>query len=229
MFNFLFPKPYIETSTDLAGKVVVITGGTKGIGAATAELLSKKGATVISLSRTSETKVDVTNYSSCEKAIKTILEQHGHIDVVINNAGVFLSKSISDTTAKEFEQLMAVNVFGVFNVSKAVIEHMKSKKHGLIINIGSKISHNTNVTPNKVAYASSKYAVEGFSFALNKELKPHGIRVTCLMPGTVATFLSRKNGDYLSPYDVAHLIKMVIESENIDFESVVFKSVNQNI
>lgn len=229
MFKNFIPRPFIETTDTLAGKVIIVTGGTQGIGAATVNLLQKKGAVVIPLSRSSEISVDVTDFSSCQEAVKKVIEKFGRIDVLVNNAGMFLSKSLQSTSPKEFNQVMSVNLNGVFNMSKAVVTHMKDQKSGLIINIGSKISHNTNVSPNKVTYATSKYAVEGFSFALNRELKQFGIRVTCLMPATVATFVSRQASKYLSPYDVANLIKFVIDSEHIDFESIVFKSQKQDI
>ena len=105
---------------------------------------------------------------------------------------------------------------------------MKRKKRGCIVNIGSKISRNTLVGANKTLYATTKYAIEGFSFALNRELKLCGIRVACLMPGTVNTFPSLAAKNYLSPYQVAEMIVLIIRSESIDFESVVFKSWRQD-
>ena len=125
--------------------------------------------------------------------------------------------------------MIEVNLLGTVNTTRAVLPYMVKQKVGAIINIGSKISHNTNVDPGKVAYATSKYAVEGFSFALNKELKGSGVRVTCLMPGTVATFLSKENHSYLTPHDIAGVVAFVLESKNLDIESLVVKSTRQNI
>jgi len=106
---------------------------------------------------------------------------------------------------------------------------MKKQKSGTIINIGSKISRNSKVEAKKTLYTLTKYAVEGFSFALNRELRPFGIRVVCLMPGTVNTFFSRKYKDFMSTYDVAEIVNFIIKMDQVDFESVVFKSKRQDI
>lgn len=240
--RFLSPEAFIEVGAELRSKVIIITGASSGIGKATAELLRKKGATLVLVSRHVEktakmTKnkrqliliADVVSESDCQKVVKATLEKFGRIDCLINNAGLFIDKSLEKTTLLDFKKIIDTNLIGMFNMSRLVVATMKKQKSGTIINIGSKISHNTNVAPNKVAYATSKYAVEGFSFSLNKELKTFGIRVCCLMPGTVATFVSRKGRQFMSPYDVARLVKIIIESDKIDFESIVFKSINQNI
>lgn len=240
--RLFWPAPYIETDKSLQDKVIMIFGASSGLGQATVELLGKKGATVISIDRESNKKrlkFDGSNYQyltadtadliSVQRAVDKAIETNGKIDVVVNCFGIFGDKSISDTSNEEFAMMLTVNVGGVFNSAKAIVPQMIKQKSGTIINIGSKISHNSNVAPNKVSYATTKYAVEGFSFALNKELKPFGIRVCCLMPGTIATFFSRLGKNYLSPHEVADIIKYIIESPNLDIESMVFKSVHQNI
>ena len=241
--NTLFsPQAFLEPSEDMGLMVVIITGASKGIGKAVAELLYKKGANLVLVSRNREAaphfpdskriinvSADVSSEGDCQKIIDIALEKFGKIDCLINNAGMFIDKSIDRTTSYDFRKIIDVNLISVFNMTKKAIVVMKSQNRGTIINIGSKISHNTNVSPNKVAYATSKYAVEGFSFALNKELKGTGVRVTCLMPGTTTTFLSKKGKDYLSPYEVAQMVKIIIDMKHIDFESIVFKSINQNI
>ncbi len=110
---------------------------------------------------------------------------------------------------------------------KYVLPEMKKKKDGFVINIGSKISRNTSVKANKVLYATSKYAIEGMSLALNNELKEFGIRVTCLMPGTANTFLSLSANDFLSPYRIGEVVAMLIKLKDIDFENLVIKSKRQ--
>ena len=112
---------------------------------------------------------------------------------------------------------------------KAVTPFMKKQKSGLIVNLGSKISHNTNVLPNRVLYTTSKYAIEGFSLALSKELKTFGIRVTCLMPGTIRNFFTIIPKYFLSCQDVGAIILMLIKFKNIDFESLIIKSKFQNL
>jgi NAD(P)-dependent dehydrogenase (short-subunit alcohol dehydrogenase family) len=234
---FIEPTVISPFSKDLSSYVVVITGGSRGIGKAIIEVLARGGAQVIVLSRTATTNtdtthsmaVDITDAQQVDTAMKNILQTYRKIDVLINNAGVFLDKNLEDVSEQEFTQMMDTNVKGMFLTAKAVIPHMKKRKQGLIINIGSKISHNTNVAPKKVLYATSKYAVEGFSLALSKELKSFGIRVTCLMPGTVNTFVSLKSKEYMSPFSLGFLVEMLIKSNELDFESIVFKSRSQNL
>ena len=232
-------------SGDLNGKTILITGGSKGIGKAIAETLLTEGAKVILVSRsTINVKKEFKKYNinniysriadvSIEEDVVSLVEyiksEFGFIDVVINNAGQNIDKKLEKTTLTNFEDIININLKGTYLVCRSVLPMLKRQRRGTIINIGSKISHNTNVKANKVLYATSKYAIEGFSYALNKELKPYGVRSICLMPGTVNTFLSRDIEKYMSVYDVATVVMMVIKLENIDFEGIVFKSVKQNI
>ena len=240
----LLDKPVtIFPSEDLTGTVAIVTGASRGIGLATVDVLYKKGATVVAVSRdTSSLKARFSDTSrfialdgdvSSEKDVATIiakvLKSVKRIDVLINNAGINFEKPLEETSTKDFEAILNTNVKGTYLLSREVIPTMKKQKSGTIINIGSKISHNTNVGPNKVLYTTTKYAIEGFSFALNRELKQHGISVTCLMPGTVNTFVSRKASEFLSPYQIAESIFFIITHRNIDFESMIIKSLKQNI
>jgi 3-oxoacyl-[acyl-carrier protein] reductase len=172
---------------------------------------------------------DITNQVEVRKIFDRIKENHKKIDVVINCAGIFSEKPLEKTSVEEFNGVLQTNLIGPFIICQQVIPIMKLSRSGLIINIGSKISHNTNLKPNKVVYSSTKYAIEGFSFALSKELKSFGIRVCCLMPGTINTFISRNSKNFMSPYDVAHLIKTIIKLKDLDFESVIFKSLTQEL
>ncbi len=241
----LFKTSYAGHETPgIKNEVVIITGASRGIGKALAEVLYKNGARLVLIARGGFSqansqefdskrvlliKADITRQVDIKGVIRKTLKKFEKVDVLINNAGQFIDRPLEKTSAEEYESVIATNIKGTFLMAKAVIPYMKKQRDGLIVNVGSKISRNTNVSPNKVLYATSKYAVEGFSFALNKELKPFGIRVTCLMPGTVNTFASLKSRQYLSPYDVAELILMIIKFKNIDFESIVFKSKAQNI
>lgn len=227
--------PFIK---DLTGNVVVITGGTGKIGMAVSRVLTKKGAKVIAIAnkvdnndrhKIETVKANVTNKSEIKKAIQKIIKKYEKIDVLINCAGLFSQKPIELTSEKEYDRVMDTNVKGIFLSSNVTIPYMKKLKKGLIINIGSKISHNTNVEPNKVLYATSKYAVEGFSIALAKELKEYGIRVTCLMLGTVNTFVSLRSKKFLNPERIGFVIATIIASEDIEFESIIIKSTRQNL
>lgn len=235
---------FIETeikspfTKDLSGKVVLITGGTKGMGKAIGYVLVREGATVVTISRMgSKNKsfnldhlnCDITKKSQIDSAVEKIIKKYEKIDVLINNAGLFLDKEMEEVSEKDFDSLVDTNLKGMFLMSKAVIPFMKKNKKGLIINIGSKISHNTNILPGKVLYAVTKFAVEGFSIALSRELKKYGIRVTCLMPGTINNFVSFKSKQFLSPHNLGFAVSMMIKAENVDFESIIIKSSSQII
>lgn len=227
--------PFIK---DLTGNVIVITGGTGKIGMAVSRVLTRKGAKVVAIAnkvgnnsgeKIETIKADVASRKDIKNTVEKIIKKYGKIDVLINCAGLFSQKPIELTSEEEYDIVMGTNVKGVFITSSLVIPYMKKMKHGLIINIGSKISHNTNVEPNKVLYATSKYAVEGFSIALAKELREYGIRVTCLMLGTVNTFVSLSSKKFLNPERIGFVIAAIIESDDVEFESIIIKSVRQNI
>ncbi len=222
----------------LEDTVIVITGTSRGIGKTVSEMLYKEGAIIICLSRNEKgiknerllrMNVDVTNERKVSTAINKIISKFGKIDVLINNVGMFKEKSLEKFTSREFDEMIETNIKSMFLLSRAVIPYMKKKKNGLIINMGSKISHNTNILPGRVLYASTKYAIEGFSLALSKELRQYGIRVSCLMPATVQNFLTLSPKNYLKPQNIAQLISTMIRLDDIQFESLVVQSPYQNI
>ncbi|HEX8923943.1 MAG TPA: SDR family oxidoreductase [Patescibacteria group bacterium] len=231
---------------DLRGKVIIITGAGKGIGRVLSRTLNKYGASLALISRdpnslkitsdllSKEFPVlvysgDITLESDVKNFISKTIKAFGRIDVLINNAGVFLEKPLDKVAVKDFYHIFDTNFFGLFLMCKLVIPYMKKQNDGFILNIGSKISHNTSVSPHKVLYATTKYAVEGFSLALNNELKANNIRVNCLMPGTVNTFASLRSNQYLSPQTVAEIISLMIRFKSVDFENIVIKSIRQNL
>lgn len=244
IYNIFFrEKVTISSDESLRGKVVIITGASKGIGKSTAEILLRKGAKVALISRgVSGIKqkikgygefllipADVTSKTDCERVVNETIKKFGNVDVLINNAGIFKGGLVEDILEKDWDLVMSTNLKGVFLMTKAVVPVMKKNKSGLIINIGSKISRNAQVSPQKVVYATTKYAVEGFSYALSRELRSFGIRVSCLMPATVKTFRTVEANKYLSPYEVGKIILLLIQNEKIHFEELVFKSIKQDI
>lgn len=234
---------FIPASTNLKEYVIIITGASRGIGEAIAEVLGNEGASLVLISRNisdlrknfgnlnNQTNLllegNVSNEEDVKRILSEVVKKFGKIDVLVNNAGIFIDKPLDKISVIEFENILNINLKGIFLMSKATIPIMKKRKSGYIINMGSKISHNTSVGPGKVLYATSKYAAEGFSTALNNELKSSGIRVTCLMPGTVSTFPSLKNKNYLSPLNIGQIISTLIKFDNIDIESIIFKSKKQ--
>lgn len=242
---FFNPKINIPLMFDLTGKTVVITGASRGIGKHVAEILYQENANLILVSRNNNdlenaysgfdkkrlllVKGDVTSESDCNNIVHKAVLKFGGVNILINNAGIIQSKSLEAYTIKEWEASMNTNINGIFLMCKAVIPVMKKQKNGLILNMGSKVSRNSSVRPNLVVYATTKYAVEGFSYSLGKEIKKYGIRVVCLMPGTVNTVMSTHVRKYLSPYRIGQVISMVIKFEDIDFENIIVKSKHQNI
>ncbi len=244
IYNLLFrEKIVIYPDESLRGKTIVITGASRGIGRSTAEVLLNKGAFLTLVARNTDQlqktyrdnpncliiSADVTSRKNCIEVADQTIKSFGKIDVLINSVGLFIGGNIEEMDEDKFDLSMDTNVKGVFLMSTAVIPFMKKTRKGLIINLGSKISHNSNIKPGKVIYATTKYAVEGFSYALGKELQPFGIRVTCLMPATVKTFRSLDANKYLSPYRLGEIISMLIKYDDIHFEGLILKSDKEDI
>ncbi|MCA1030785.1 SDR family oxidoreductase [Bacillus timonensis] len=209
---------------ELHGKVILITGGTRGIGAATASLLASHGACVISTSRQApkvdgrfsirageirEVFLDVTQEESVTHLFQIIHLSMGKIDVVINNAGIGLFKSIEETTLKEWQDIMDTNVTGVFLCCREAFKLMKTQGGGRIINIASVAGYIP--LPYNSGYGTSKYAIRGFSSILNEEGKHDNIRVSVVSPGATLTEMTAgieglQPEDMLKPEDVADSI-----------------------
>ena len=187
----------------LEGKVAVVTGGTRGIGLETVKLFIKNKANVILFGSKKES-VDkaleelnaegltakgyypnLSNYEEVEAVMKEIHAEFGHIDILINNAGISAQKRIEDTTSEEFKNIMDLNVTGVFHASKAVVPFMKAQHFGVILNTSSMVS--IYGQPSGVGYPTSKFAVNGFTKSLARELAPDNIRVNAVAPGITKT------------------------------------------
>jgi NAD(P)-dependent dehydrogenase (short-subunit alcohol dehydrogenase family) len=175
------------------GKVVLITGASSGIGQTCAELLSARGHTVYGTSRQPGAtpagfrmlEMDVTREESVRRAVATLLEQAGRIDVVVNNAGIALAGAIEDTSLEEAQRQLDTNFFGVLRVCQAVLPAMRARGQGLLINMSS--LGGAVGLPFQGLYSASKFALEGFTEALRQELAPFGIQATLVQPGDVRT------------------------------------------
>lgn len=243
IYNILFrEKVYITPDKTLNGQVVVISGASRGIGKAVAEVLLKKGASVTLVARDvsnlrnlqSNSRCliiagDVTSKDSCQEIATKTFTKFGSIDGLINCAGLYLEGEFEQVSEKQFDEVFETNIKGIFLMTQAVVPFMKQAKGGIIVNLGSRISHNSAVKRGKVLYAATKYGVEGFSYALGRELRNYGIRVSCLMPGTVKTFRSARAHEFLSPHKIGELISMLIMFEDIHFEGLIFNSLREDL
>ena len=187
----------------LAGKVAVISGGARGMGASEAQLFLDEGAKVVITdvlddagkqtaqrlspdgSRCIFLHHDVTKESDWTAVISEAISAFGHVDVLINNAGIFERGSVIDTSLADFERTMNINVTGVFLGMKAVAPHMVQRKTGSIVNISSVAG--LAGTPGFLAYGASKWAVRGMTKGVAKELAPFGVRVNSIHPGIIDT------------------------------------------
>jgi len=184
----------------LKDKVAVITGGTRGIGFAIAELFLKNGAKVAVLGSRKETVdkaleklsgdvmglyPDLADYSAVEAAFAEIKAKFGRIDILVNNAGISAREPIEAYDPDAFKNIMDINVTAVFNGCKAVVPIMKELGGGSIINTSSMVSKAGQVSG--VGYPTSKYAVNGMTVSLARELGKYNIRVNAVAPGVTRT------------------------------------------
>jgi len=184
-------------------KLVVITGTSKGIGLETAIAFGRAGYKVFATMRNPEAAIalkktikeeslpitisamNVDSDESVAQCIYAIFQEHGIIDVLVNNAGIERHGSIEELTLADFKSVMETNYFGVLRCTKAVLPHMRNNRSGCIINIASVAGKIAN-TP-LGAYAASKFALEAVSEALAQEVKPFNIRVAIVEPGIINT------------------------------------------
>jgi NAD(P)-dependent dehydrogenase (short-subunit alcohol dehydrogenase family) len=174
----------------LEGKVCIVTGAGSGIGRATALLFGAEGATVVAADANPSADgvthtVDVADEEQTRGVVAAVLEEHGRIDVLFNNAGIAGVGDVEETTLELWEQVMRVNARGVFLMSRAVAPAMIAQRSGSIVNMSSSIAQ-TGLA-RRVSYAASKGAVLALTKSMQVDLAPHGVRVNALMPGTIMT------------------------------------------
>jgi 3-oxoacyl-[acyl-carrier protein] reductase len=228
-------QDYTISGTELTGKVVVVTGASRGIGQSICKVLEAHGAKVIKIARhfpqkdTSTFEADLTKLAEAEKVFTKIESTFGRFDILVNNVGKYYESQITEITSETLESCLAINIAATVFCTKLAARIMKKSGTGLIINIGSRISHNNNVSQGKSFYALSKHAVEGFSIAANNELAKFGIRVVCIMPGNVNTFISLNSKNKLSKHDIGKLIIFIATHPSMDFSPIAVKHVKNSL
>lgn len=222
-------------------KVVIITGASAGMGASTAKHLSDQGYRIFGASRRAETgrssngftelQMDVTDENSVASAVDHVMTECGRIDALVNNAGIGLIGSIEDTSNAEAKAVFETNVFGLMNVCRAVLPHMRAAKSGRIINISS-VAGKMGL-PYRGIYSASKAAVIMITEATSSEVKKHHIKVSAILPGDFKTNINdnrrvvekASDSDYRSETDmindlvteeVSHSLDPILIAETVE-------------
>ena len=203
----------------LEGKIALITGGSRGIGAAIAKRLATDGAKVaITYTRGADAaasvvkeiergggkaiaiQADATDAEAGKAAVEKTVATFGGLDVLVNNAGTAIPKTFEETTLEEMDRLLNINVRGVFIATQAALKHMK--RGGRIVMIGSAVGERV-LTPGLVPYSATKGAVKIFTQALSREVGGRGITVNNVQPGPIDTDLNPATGDWAVPQKAA--------------------------
>lgn len=213
----------------LDGKVAVVTGGNRGIGRAIVEALAAEGANVVLTAReaaraeqaarevggaTHGMGCDVRHHEQVAWVFEEVARRFGGTDVLVNNAGVGVFAPLVEMSPEEWRTVIETNLNGVYYCCHEAIPQMKQRGGGYIFNISSLAG--VNAFPNGTAYNASKFGLNGMSEALMQEVRHDGIRVSYLMPGSVATEFGRgstaKQGWALTPEDVATMVTTLLRS-----------------
>ncbi len=207
---FLNGKVWLKESDIMANKTVIITGGTSGIGLALAMRFAGKGNNVVLLGRDADRGLravktvmervsgakcsyipcDVRNIHDCKNAAQKVADLYGHIDALVNSAGIYFERAIEDMTEEDFYLIMDINFKGTYFMTQQVAAEMKKQGFGVIVNISSDAGVHGNMLCS--AYCASKGAVNLFTKAMALELAPWNIRVNSVCPGDVMTPLTEK-------------------------------------
>jgi 3-oxoacyl-[acyl-carrier protein] reductase len=196
---------------NLLGQKILVTGGSRGIGAAIVKVLAEAGAQVAftyssredaakevlaSLPQTQKhmmLKMDVSNEESVQAGIDQVISQFGNIDGLVNNAGITKDQLLLRMKTEEFDSVYQTNLRGTFLVTKAVLKGMLKARKGSIVSISSVVGHKGN--PGQANYCATKAGMEAFSRATALEVASRGIRLNCVAPGFIGTDMTEQLGD----------------------------------
>jgi 3-oxoacyl-[acyl-carrier protein] reductase len=232
----------MDTGQPLAGQVAVITGAGRGIGAAIARKLAKLGATAVLCGRNQSTldataqaildtggkteviPCDVTVLHQLEYASARVDSTFGRLDILVNNAGIArFTEPLHSLSPEDWDRILNTNLRGVFFSIRAFVPLMIRAYSGHIINISSLAGK--NALPNGAAYAASKWGLNGLTYSIAEELRPHNIRASVICPGSTETELGPHAGKdpskMLQPDDIAHAVAMLVTQAPQSFMSEI--------
>ena len=218
----------------ITGRVAVVTGGSRGIGLAIARVLLQQGVRVAIVATSDNTlqqagrelaslfgesavlpvRADVRQHAEIEQGLDTVVRQFGGLDILVNNAGVGVFRSVAQMSNEEWDRVLSTNLTGAFYCCRAALPHLRARGGGWIVNISS--LSGKHPFADAAAYCASKAALNAFSEALMQEVRHDGIRVACVMPGSVRTEFSGRNANEsddwkLAPEDVARVVSDLLE------------------
>lgn len=220
---------------NLTGATALVTGGTSGIGLAIANTLTEAGARVAitgrdagRLARATKAvdalaiQADVSREADVTRTYREVLDTFGHLDVLVNNAGIGVFKPLADMDLTSFDAVFATNVTGAMLMAREAARHFISRQSGNIVNIASTAA--LRGAANGTAYYASKFALRGMTECWRAELRPHNIRVFLVNPSEVLTgfaavagFPQKEHPSKLRGDEIAHIVKAVLEMDDRGF------------
>ena len=248
------------TDTNITGKVVVITGASSGLGEATAQYLAERGATVVLGARrlerlqtlvaeitradgkASARATDVTDPAQVQALVDGAVNDHGRIDVLLNNAGIMPHSPLERRKIDDWNRTIDINIKGVLYGIAAALPHMQRQKSGHIINVSSVAGH--KVGKNNAVYAATKTAVRVLTEGLRQDVKPWNLRTTIISPGAVATELpnsvteadvAKGIGAFYEEYAIpadsfARAVAFAIgQPDDVDINEILFRPTRQEL
>jgi NAD(P)-dependent dehydrogenase (short-subunit alcohol dehydrogenase family) len=190
-------------------RVALVTGGTRGIGRAVTERLVRSGVTVAAaFARDADAahalrdelaygeamltlhRADVGDPAACRRLVNDVLDQHGHVDYLVNNAGMVLEQRLGDVTVDDWDRQLAVNLSAAFFLTQAVLDHMAHRRFGRIVNVGSVTA--LMGSPVQVAYGAAKGGIVGLTRSSARAVARKGVTVNCVIPGSFDTDMTQE-------------------------------------